>query len=133
MTDKKGVAVYVLDAIVSDLPKEINPPSRQNSINVDAITGSDKPSTPIVAPTTALDMLVTILKNTGSNFPAELRANVCSLLAEIGREALKKEGGGRDREVELVRSSTRSELESPQADSLVLSAAARKTLDAWRP
>lgn len=125
-------AIHVLDAVVSELPREISPSSRQNSINIDSLPGSDNASTPIAAPATALDMLVTILKNTEKKFPAELRANVCSLLAEIGRESLKKEGGGREREVELVRSSTRSELETPQTENLVLSVATRKTIEAWR-
>lgn len=71
--------------------------------------------------------------NAEGKFPAELRANLCQLLGEIGRESLKAESGGREVEVESVRLATRQALESTQRtpDNLSLSAAARKALEKW--
>ncbi|KAI5122938.1 hypothetical protein M0805_006820 [Coniferiporia weirii] len=127
-------AIFILDAVVAELPKEMHAPSRQNSFNASSTLAlGNSPSSPVVGPSSALDMLVTVLNNTGGKFPAELRTNLCALLGELGREGLKSESGGREREVEKVRAATRSALEKTQTtpDSLVLSAAARKALETW--
>ncbi|KAL5533312.1 hypothetical protein ACEPAF_5088 [Sanghuangporus sanghuang] len=123
-------ALCVLDAVVAELPKEVNPPSRQNSLN--AYPGNDLTS-PITGPRTSLDALAMILKNSDGRFPPELRANLCQLLGELGREGLKTGSGGREVEVERVRAATQSALETIRStpDSLVLSVAARKALEAW--
>ncbi|KAL5529049.1 hypothetical protein ACEPAG_5023 [Sanghuangporus baumii] len=123
-------ALCVLDAVVAELPKEVNPPSRQNSLN--AYPGNDLSSS-ITDLRTALDALAMILRNPDGRFPPELRANLCQLLGELGRESLKTGSGRRDVEVERVRAATRSTLEAIQStpDSLVLSVAARKALEAW--
>lgn len=100
-------------------------------------TEGSNPASPVVGPSTALDMLVTILTNADpiTTFPAELRANLCALLAELGKENLKAEGApvGREREVEKVRTATRALLEQTQKDpeNMVLSSAARKVLEGW--
>lgn len=121
----KSLASIVLDAILAPLPKEAAPPSRQNSI---VVTGGD-PASPVVGPSTALDMFVLILKNPGTTFPAELRANLCGLLAEIG----KAQGETRTREVEKLRAAIRPCLEALKhtPESLALSDAAKKALAAW--
>lgn len=121
-------AVLVLESLLTELPKEILPPSRQNSLNVDA--PASNPSPVVSTITTALDMLVTILNNTENKFPVELRANLCTLLGELGKDGLK---GECEQEVEKLRIATRQGLETAQVtpDSLVLSAAAKKALDAW--
>ncbi|KAL5511837.1 hypothetical protein ACEPAH_5055 [Sanghuangporus vaninii] len=123
-------ALCVLDAVVAELPKEVNPPSRQNSLN--AYPGNDL-SSPITGPRTVLDVFAMILKNPDRRFPPELRANLCRLLGELGRESLKTGSGGREVEVERVRAATQSTLEAIQStpDSLVLNFAARKALEAW--
>lgn len=78
-------------------------------------------------------MLVYILSNRQGKFPAEVRANLCALLAQLGHESLKNQGGGRAVEVERIREATRAALESAQAspNSLVLNDAARKALESW--
>lgn len=122
-------AVLVLDSLLVELPKEMAPPSRQNSLNIGGLPGSN-PASPMVGPRTALDMLADIIINTDHKFPIELRANLCSLLGELGKESLK---GGREREVEKFRAATRPGLEAARVtpDSLVLSAAAKKALELW--
>ena len=123
-------AVLVLDALLAELPKELGPPSRQNSLNIGSIPGSN-PASPIVGPRTALDMLVAIIAD--NNLPVELRANLCPLLGELGKESLKAEANGREREVEKVRAATKPGLEAARStpDSLVLSATAKKALELW--
>lgn len=123
-------AVHVLDAVVAELPREVTAPSRQNSLSSHP---EADPASPIAAPRTALDALAMILKNPDGRFRPELRANLCQLLVELGRESLKAAEGGREVEVERVRSATRPMLEALEStpDSLALSAAARKVLQAW--
>jgi len=128
-------AVHVLDAVVAPLPREAGPPSRSNTLTMP--TEGSNPASPVVGPSTALDMLLTILTNADpiTTFPAELRANLCALLAELGKESLKAEGApvGREQEVEKVRTATRALLEQTQKDpeNMVLSSAARKVLEGW--
>ena len=123
----------MLDAVVVDLPKEVSPPSRQNSLNVGVAASEKEPSSAAASPATALDVLVDILTNVEGKYPAELRANLCQLLGEVGRESLKAESKGRGEQVEAVRSATRATLESIRGspDSFSLSAAARKALENW--
>lgn len=125
-------AVLVLDSLLVELPKEMAPPSRQNSLNIGGLPGSN-PASPVVGPRTALDMLVDIIINADHKFPIELRANLCVLLAELGKESLKAASGGREREVEKFRAATRPGLEAARVtpDSLVLSAAAKNALELW--
>lgn len=126
----------MLDAVVSELPKEAAPPSRQNSLNLDSVPAAGKDNalaTPVTGPRTALNMLVSILLNREDKFPAEVRANLCALLAQLGHESLKNQGGGRAVEVDKIREATRAALESARAspDSLVLNDAAHKALESW--
>lgn len=123
-------AKLVLAAATSKLPKEAAPPSRQNSGDP-AIFNSSIPTLSVSdaqreGPETALDMMVFIIENLEGKYPAELRANVCALLGELG----KNEAGA---EVGRVRETVRPALEKAQTtpDSLVLSAAARKAIEAW--
>ena len=127
-----SLAPFVVDAIVTHLPKEITPHRSVASI----ANATNETSSPVVTPSTALDMLVTILKNAEPNqkFPAEMRMNLCVLLAELGKESLKSAGGqDRSAEVERVRHATKGLLEAAasSAESLPLASAARKALHAW--
>lgn len=121
----------MLDALVAHLPREAAPPSRQNSLALQG--GGSNPASPIVTPATALDMLVAILSKADSKFPAEMRANVCTLVAELGKENLKAEAGGREVEVERLRGAVRPALLAIQGspESLALSGAAKAALQAW--
>ncbi|EJD06025.1 uncharacterized protein FOMMEDRAFT_104451 [Fomitiporia mediterranea MF3/22] len=131
---QSGGALLVLDAVVANLPKEIPPPSRQNSLNSESVPSSGgTPSAPVTAPKTALEVLVSILQNLEGRIPAELRANLCQLLGEIGRDSLKTESLEHHEKVEQVRQASRDMLQSLKGspDSLALSAAAGKALDSW--
>lgn len=116
----------MLTAITAKLPKEVSP-SRQNSLDSTVANPSvptlSLPDAPQETQETALDMLVFILDNPEGKYPAELRANVCALLGELGKNV----AGSRIREL------ARPTLEKVQTtpDSLVLSAAARNALEVW--
>lgn len=137
----------VLDAILAPLPAEVTP----NSASVSASNGSDIYSpvmTPppaqsrLPVPRRALDRLIAVLKNspvsdssTNSNhpnpatFPMEVRANVCTLLAQVSRKASAGQ-------LEAVRDPTKNILEDlaksagPGRDGL-LGIAAKKALESF--
>ena len=75
--------------------------------------------------------MVFILENLEGKYPAELRANVCALLGELGKSGAGASAIGA--EVEQIRKTARPALEKAQTtpDSMVLSAAARKAIEAW--
>jgi len=121
-------AVIVLDALMQQLPPE--PPQATNPLS-EASSAQTSPITPVTAPITALDMCITVLKNAEGRFPAELRANLCELLGQLGK---LNQHAKTDRtvEVERLKGATRATLETTKgSENMVLSAAARKALDAW--
>ena len=124
------IAGFVLDALTAELPKEVSP-SRQNSLDTDQGT-VEANSKPQFTPTTALDMLVHIFENMDGKFPAELRANACSLLINIGQN-MSSEGESRKEVTNRVFSAVRPSLEHMKStpDSLVLSTQAQKALSVW--
>ncbi|KAI0064603.1 hypothetical protein BV25DRAFT_1823008 [Artomyces pyxidatus] len=86
-------ADVVLDALTAPLPHEAQ---QQNG---PTLGDSADPTSPVTAPGRALDMLTLALKTPGSRFPEEVRANVCALLGQVGREG----GVGAARAPELAR------------------------------
>lgn len=127
-----NTAPLVLDAVTTPLPKDVTP----NYTIADITNAKNVVSSPVVGPSTALEMLIIILKNAepSQKFPAEMRMNLCSLLAELGKDSLKTVGG-KDMSAEsgTVRLATKDLLESAagSAESMALASAARKALLAW--
>ncbi|KAI0695924.1 hypothetical protein BC835DRAFT_1533592 [Cytidiella melzeri] len=132
-------AVTVLDALMNPLPVEI---SRSNSSNnmlsqpISAIPTSDSPA--IGTPRRALDMLVWSLRNPDA--PPEVRANICTLVAHLGRPGVVDASRARDVQVlkdelrpvlEKVAKADEEEEEGEKAPSAALEAAAKRALDAW--
>ena len=128
--DSLMIAGFVLDSITCELPKEVSP-SRQNSLDVEASDTKPNSGTQFT-PTTALDMLVHILENTDSKFPAELRSNACTLLTNLGSNTTV-EGEVRKEEKTRVSTAVRPMLESLKStpESLHISVAAQRALSVW--
>lgn len=124
------VAGFVLDALISDLPKEVSP-SHQNSVDAEASDAKPDAGAQFM-PTTALDMLVHIMENADNKFPAELRSNSCTLLINMGNNIVA-ESENRKEEISRVSAAVRPTLESLKStpDSLYISVAAEKALSAW--
>ncbi|TDL27510.1 hypothetical protein BD410DRAFT_782602 [Rickenella mellea] len=109
----------VVDALVAQLPLEVTP----------SMTIPPSASSPVGTPSTALDVAVIALRNDENRFPAEVRANLCALLAEVGKSVDTE----RVRERAKIKEETRGPLETivSSSESMSLSAAARKVLDEW--
>ncbi|EGN93229.1 hypothetical protein SERLA73DRAFT_64433 [Serpula lacrymans var. lacrymans S7.3] len=148
----------VLQALVVPLPVEAAPagsnslpPSAPPSLSATASTSSELDSPIVNSPTRsrppsprgALDQLINVLRNTSNTdhvsnnhraaltgFPVEVRANVCALLGQVG-----KQPPGED--VERVKDATKGILEELSRGSTqsgrdgMLGAAAKRVLDAW--
>lgn len=111
----------MIDAICATLPLEVSTAS----------SSSSSESSPVTGPPRALDMLISVLKNTENRFQSEVLANVCALLIQLGKGA---SNGQADRSVELseIKQATKEPLEAAaQAeDATLLSTAAQKALEA---
>ncbi|KAH9934795.1 uncharacterized protein B0H18DRAFT_978305 [Fomitopsis serialis] len=117
----------VLDAIMNPLPSEVIRPSQSQPVSAIPTEGS-----PDAEPRTALDMLLSVLRNSDA-MPAEVRSNVCALLGQLGRKGVV----GEDRAEDLARmkGAAKELLERLAADSegstQMVSASARRALEAW--
>lgn len=109
------------------------------STSASASTSSDVGSPVVTSPVgrtrgrRALDMLIAVLKNvdTGSNYPVEIRVNVCSLILQLGKN-------GSSAQFARIRESTQPVLEDLAEDTQIvegkkgmLGVAAQKVLDSW--
>lgn len=145
-------APIVLAAILAPLPAEVTPNSASSgplsasastSSDVDSPLGTSPPTrSRLSTPRRAIDRLVAVLKNTPSsdtnsvnnrpnvvNFPIEVRANVCALLGQVGRQA----SGG---QLETLKETTKNILEelsksAGQGRDGLLGTASKKVLDGW--
>ncbi|KZT26246.1 hypothetical protein NEOLEDRAFT_1132274 [Neolentinus lepideus HHB14362 ss-1] len=137
-----GGGKIVVDAVLNPLPQEVSlrqsKPLASASNPTSASTGSASSSPIVVGPTRALDMLTTVLKSpeTPPLIPVEVRANVCSLLGQLGKKGTVNEDDHRAADVDKVKSATRELLESSARISggnggALMSGAAKKALDAW--
>ncbi|EPQ58166.1 hypothetical protein GLOTRDRAFT_136931 [Gloeophyllum trabeum ATCC 11539] len=146
-----GGGKIVLDALLNPLPQEVNPRQSfaakslpSSSSNPTSASTTSAASSPAAGgPTRALDMLVTVLKTPESLplIPVEVRANICSLLGQLGKKGKVSEEDDRTADVERVKSATREILESLARTSAaegtsektggIVGTAARKALDAW--
>ncbi|GBE82337.1 hypothetical protein BKA93DRAFT_760564 [Sparassis latifolia] len=126
-TDPHG-ATLVLDAIMNPLPSEVILQPQSQPMSAATSEGS-----PTGGPRRALDMLITILKDADQSMPFEMRANVCAVLAHLGRKGAI--GEERASDVARMKDSTREYLESAASGSdgsaLLVSSAAKRVLEAW--
>lgn len=146
------IGPLALEAIIAPLPIEVAPNSAASGpISTATSTSSDVDSPIITSPTVhsrlptprrAVDRLNAILKNTATsvakttnnrpnpvNFPVEVRANVCTLLGQVGRKASGDQ-------LQRLSDATKSTLEGltkngGQGRDAVLSTAAQRALDCW--
>lgn len=88
----------------------------------------------MVGPRRALDMLTTLLRDSSTNVPAEVRSNVCSLLGHLGRKGVVAESRATD--LQRMKDGTRELLEGLAHESevpgnLKVVASAKRALEAW--
>jgi len=116
----------VLDAILSPLPVETTQGPNPLSPNV---PGSDEAS-PVVGPTRAIEALVSLLKRSNPRCPPEVKANVCTLLSQLGRKG-GRTTRERETEVEKLKITAKDTLvKCSQGDDL-FGKAAKKVLEVW--
>jgi len=117
----------VLDAIMNPLPSEVIRPSQSQPVSAIPTEGS-----PDAEPRTALDMLLSVLRNSDT-MPAEVRSNVCALLGQLGRKGVA--GENRAEDLARMKGAAKELLERLAADSegstQMVSASARRALEAW--
>ncbi|KAK7054936.1 hypothetical protein VNI00_003399 [Paramarasmius palmivorus] len=80
----------LVNEVLLEPPPSAEPPSASSSVATEAqLSDNCNPSTRgrLPVPRTALDMLISVLKNVDNpvNFQPEVRINVCSLLIQLGR------------------------------------------------
>jgi len=119
----------VIDALIAPLPHEAQQPPQLTISPVQSGTTYSNGGSPVVGPGRALDTLVNVLKRADSRCPIEVRANICTLLGQVGR----KSGaiGVREDDVEKVREATREILQGVSQGTDLLAGAAKRTLEAW--
>lgn len=115
----------VLDSILNPLPSEVIRPSQSQPASAVAV------DSPVVGPRSALDMLVSVLSSTERTVAAEIRANICQLLGQLGKSGAVSE----DRAADVARMKERTqnllEKAASSPDENVLSVSAKRALDAW--
>lgn len=120
------VGVIVLDAIMSPLPVEVK--QGKNALSPNTI-GSNEGS-PVVGPSRAIDGLVSLLRSPNGRCPQEVKANVCTLVGQLGRK------GGRackERETDVGQLKVAAKdivVKISQGDDM-LGKAAKKVLETW--
>lgn len=120
---------------MAPLPVEVSPPNAESSTTDLTTAASTTPRTRAPLHRTALDLLIAVLRNvdTGSNFPAEIRANVCSLLIQLGKSKPEGDAFAQLKEVAVpALNDLVVEAEAAPGRGVVLGAAAKKVLDTWR-
>jgi len=128
MSTQPGGATLVLDAVMNPLPSEVIRQSQSQPMSATTSEGS-----PVAGPRRALDMLISVFKDQEQTMPVEVRANVCALMANLGR----KGAIGEDRvgDVAKMKDSMREYLETAASSSdgspLLVSGAAKRVLEAW--
>jgi len=120
------LGVIVLDAIMSPLPAEVTQGPSPLSPNGPT---SDEAS-PVVGPARAIETLVSLFKRSGTRCPSEVKANVCTLLGQLGRK-----GGRTSRErktdVEKLKDATKDVVVKHSQGDDILGKAAKNVLEAW--
>ena len=119
--------MIVLDAMVSPLPTEVTQGPNPLSLTPPV---SDEAS-PVVGPARAIESLASLLKRPNPRCPPEVKANVCTLLGQLGRKGGRttKE---RETDVEKLKAAMKDILvKYSQLGDDVLGKAAKSVLEAW--
>lgn len=117
--------ISIVDVLLTPLPSEASMQSSDLSIDV---------SSPVVGPSTALDTIISVLKNEDNRYQAEIRLNTCNLLAQAGKGEGANHGSTSQKEMERLKESLKTALSAiaSSSESLALSAASRSALEAWK-
>jgi hypothetical protein len=90
---------------------------------------SDEAS-PVVGPTRAIEALASLLKRSNPRCPIEVKANVCTLLGQLGRKG-GRTSKERETDVEKLKVATKDILVKYSQGDDMLSKAAKNVLEAW--
>jgi len=91
--------------------------------------GSDEAS-PVVGPARAIEALASLLKRSDPRCPPEVKANVCTLLGQLGRKG-GRTTREREAEVEKLKIGTKDVLVKRSQGDDLFGKAAKKVLEAW--
>ena len=122
-----------MDALMNPLPVEV-PRTGSLSQPISAIPTSDSPV--VGTPRRALDMLVSVLRNSDGRTPPEVRVNVCALIGYLGRPGAVNASRARDvqnmkEEFEELLENLAKEADATSRQPGLLAAAAKRALDGW--
>lgn len=125
----KGISgPIVLDAITSPLPTEVQQAPNPLLSLGESETASSEESSPVLSKR-ALDVLLVVLKGPDSRCPIEVRANICTLLGQLGRKGVAV--GDREVEVQKMKDAADEILQSFSKGKDLLAGSAKRTLEAW--
>lgn len=110
-------------------PLPVETPLRGGSLPMPVSAGPAADSPAVGTPRRALDMLVSCLRNADGRLPAEVRANVCALVGQLGRPGVVPDSRAQD--VRVLRDELRELLDAARADPAPVGAAAKRALEAW--
>ena len=110
---------------MNPLPSE----SSRGAYNVPVSAGPAGDSPIVGTPRRALDMLASCLRNADGRLPAEVRANICALVGQLGRRGVTPESRAHD--VRVMQEELRELLEAASQDPNPVGTAAKRALDAW--
>ena len=116
----------VIDAIMNPLPGEL---SSRGALNAPVSAGPAGDSPIVGTPRRAVDMLASCLRNADGRIPAEVRANICALVAQLGRRGIVPES--RERDLREMQEELRELLQTAAQDPSPVGPAARKALETW--
>jgi hypothetical protein len=120
------LGVMVLDAVMSPLPVEVT--QGPNPLPPNA-PGSDEAS-PVAGPARAIESLVSLFKRPNPRCPPEVKANVCTLLAQLGRKGART-SRERETDVEKLKVATKDVVVKSSKGDDLLGKAAKNVLEAW--
>ena len=117
--------VSIVDILFTPLPPEASMQSAELAIDV---------GSPVAGPSTALDTIISVLKNEDNRYQAEIRLNTCNLLTQVAKGREAKIGAISEREMERLKDNLKVVLSATasSSESLALSTAAQSALEAPR-
>lgn len=115
-----------MDAITLPLSTEVQ--QAPNPLSGGSETASSEENV-TAAPKRAFDTLVTVLKTPDPRCPAEVRANICTLLGQLGRKGVVN--ADQEAEVQQIKDAVKEALEGFSEGKDLLAGAAKRTLEAW--
>jgi hypothetical protein len=110
---------------MNPLPTELS----RGAYNVPVSAGPAGDSPIVGTPRRALDMLASCLRNAEGRIPAEVRANICALVGQLGRRGIVAESRAHD--LQVMQEELKDLLEAAAQEPNPVGATAKRALETW--